>query len=270
MALKLLGCIQDLLKEVEKWTGKEIRIVSRHDLPVPARLSTDDPCDPCINLLYRSDNEEALPYVVAVACGHILRLYQAPPEQRLLPVSSRRAMAVYLMDCEEEIRRLTYLFGKERMRILVPIWYESTVYQLTTMPPEIMINKWIYDRCPDIRSLQLKALQRQRRDALHSLSPEVRKLTPAPIYRAANIMNYVFFKLLEDHFHLDFVAPYHKTVFIFDGSTLAKLSERLWEDNHMGDRRIIDLWANRLELSQWYEWRPGPGGQNVDKMNPIC
>ncbi|MCX7635905.1 MAG: hypothetical protein N2Z74_09230, partial [Syntrophales bacterium] len=219
MGLKLLSGVQDLLKAVEQATGREIRMIARRDLTVPARLTASEPDDPFLNLYYRAEDDAEAHYAVAVACGHLLRLYQAPPEERLIPVSNRRTMAVYLLECEEEIRRLTDFFGRERARVLVPLWYESVVYQLTTMPTEIMINKWLYDHLHELRHLQLAALHRQRHEAYRSLAPEVRMVTPARIYRAANVMNYVFFKMLEDHFHLDFVAPYHQTVFIFDGTT---------------------------------------------------
>jgi len=68
-------------------------------------------------------------------------------------------------------------------------------------------------------------------------------------------MNYVFFKVLENHFRLDWVAPYHGTIFIFDGSALATLTERDYINNHTGDRAMIDAWAQRLDLTTWFEWK---------------
>ncbi|MCX7817017.1 MAG: hypothetical protein N2317_05870 [Syntrophales bacterium] len=159
------------------------------------------------------------------------------------------------METEEEIRRLSYFFPREQMKVLLPLWYEGVVYQLTTMPPEIMTNKWIYDSFPELRPAMLKSLAKQRVTAIHALSPEVRKITPSIIYNASNIMNYVYFKILEDHLHFDYVSPYHKTAFIYEGSSLAKLTERLHENSHEGDRTIIDLWSVHLNLVNWYEWR---------------
>ncbi|HOK05682.1 MAG TPA: hypothetical protein PK836_04865 [Syntrophales bacterium] len=256
MDLVLMDCVKDLLRRVEELTGKEVRPVMKDGLPVPARMVLGDPADPFLNLLYLREPGEEIHFAVAVACGHILRIYEAPRKERFIPVATRRSMAQFLWECEEELNRLSHFFGREEMMRLIPLWYESAIYQLTTMPPEIMIHKRLFDHCPELRSHQLKSLERQRRDALRALSPEVRKITPARIYHAANIMNYVFFKLLEDHFHLDFVAAYHRTVFIFEGGTLASLSKRIGEDNHQGDRAMIDLWSTRLDLANWYEWRP--------------
>ena len=84
----------------------------------------------------------------------------------------------------------------------------------------------------------------------------VRRATPARIYRAANIMNFVFFKSLEDHFHGDFIGPYHKTIFILDGAPLVRIMASRREDNHAGDRAMIDAWAAALALDHWYEWQP--------------
>jgi hypothetical protein len=139
---------------------------------------------------------------------------------------------------------------------MVRLWYEGVVYQLTKMPPDIMIDKWLHDEYPELRPIQLSSLIRQRQEAVQSLAQDTRKFTPEKIYRVSNIMNYAFFKVLEDHFRLDWVAPYHKTIFIFDGSALAKMTQKEYVNNHSGDRAMIDAWAERLDMKTWFEWKP--------------
>ena len=52
------------------------------------------------------------------------------------------------------------------------------------------------------------------------------------------------------------MAPWHGTIFIFDGSALATFTENEYVNNHAGGRAMIDAWAGRLGLTTWFEWRP--------------
>jgi hypothetical protein len=254
--LELIGAVEDILKHVEERTGKTIELVEKKDLPRSAELRTAAKGEATHRLFHRSVYDEQINYVIANQCGHILRLFDVPEDQRFMPIANYRTMMSYIMEMGDEFHRLVKVFGSEKIKHMVRLWYEGVVFQLTKMPPDIMIDKWLYDEYPDLRPIQLSSLIRQRQEAVQSLAQDTRKFTPEKIYHVSNIMNYAFFKVLEDHFRLDWVAPYHSTIFIFDGSALAKLTEREYVNNHVGDRAMIDAWANRLGLATWFEWKP--------------
>ena len=255
MPLELIHSVQALIRQVEERTGKPVSVMETRDLPMSAEIRVAAKGETAHHLLYRGRHDEQINYVIANQCGHILRLFKAPAEQRFMPVASYRAMMSYAMEMGDECHRFARLFDPEKIRRMARLWYEGVVFQLTRMPPDIMIDKWLYDAFPDLRPIQLKALSRQRQAAVQSLAGDTRKFTPEKIYRVSNIMNFAFFKVLEDHFRLDWVAPYHGTIFIFDGSALAALTEREYDDSHAGDRAMIDAWAKRLDLTTWFEWR---------------
>jgi hypothetical protein len=255
MSLVLISAVQTLLKRVEERTGKPIAAIEKSDLPMSAEIKITAKNETAHQLFYRKDYDEQINYIIANQCGHILRLFDAPADQRFMPIANYRTMMSYIMEMGEECHRFTHLFDPEKIKRMVRLWYEGVVFQLTKMPPDIMIDKWLYNEYPELRSIQLKSLTRQRQAAVQSLTSDTRKFTPGKIYRVSNIMNYVFFKILEDHFRLDWVAPYHGTIFIFDGSALATLTERDYINNHTGDRAMIDTWAQRLDLTTWFEWK---------------
>jgi len=256
MTLQLMDSVRQILAAVEKSSGKKITYIEKPDLPAPVIFNLPANDNPRLELLYQPRHDEGLNFAVANQAGHLLRFYAAPAEQRFVSVANRRTMAVFIMETEAELERLIAVFGRGKMREMIARWYQGVVFQLTRMPADIMVNKWLYDAFPELRPLQLKDIAAQRRQALLSLSPDVRKATPARIYRAANVMNFVFFKSLEDHFHADFIGPYHGTIFILDGAALARLTAGGTEDSHRGDRAMIDAWATEIELKNWYEWQP--------------
>ena len=255
MPFQLTKSVLRIMKMAEDATGKKIETAEISNLPVSARIEPARPDMPVHRLLISPEADEQINYIIANQCGHILRLYAAPPERRFMPIANRRTMMSFILETENDINRISEYAGKEKIKRLVRLWYEGAVYQLTKMPPDIMIDKWIYDEFPELRPIQLASIRNQRKTAVLSLSEDLKKITPAKVYNASNIMNYAFFKSLEDYFHLDFVAPYHNTVFIYEGSALARLTENEYINSHEGDREMIDKWAQRLDLTKWFEWK---------------
>lgn len=256
MPLHLLEPVQAILRQVEEQSRKTIHYIEKKDLAVPVKIQLAGRGSLFHELFYNNVHGEQINYAIVCQCRYILRLFDAAEEKRCIPVINKRTMMAYLMEMDDEIHRLAAFFGPEKINRLVVLWYEGVVYQLTRMPTEIMINKWVYDNCSYLRVLQIKALNQQREVAVMSILDNFRNIMPSKIYNASNIMNYVYFKVLEDYYHLDLVAPYHSTVFIFEGSALARITENEYIDNHEGDRAMIDRWADRLGLKTWYEWKP--------------
>jgi len=255
MALQLLDSVRQLLADVEEASGKKISPVENPELTVPVIFNLPDKNSDRIDLYYNPHDHELIDYALASQAGHLLRFFAAPPAERFVSVANRRTMAVFIMETESELERLTAIFGREKVRQMIARWYQGVVFQLTRMPTDIMVNKWLHDRFPELRPRQLQGLAVQREQALRSLSPEVRRATPARIYHAANIMNFVFFKVIEDHLQADFLGPYHGTIFILAGAALARITAARSEDSHAGDRAMIDCWAKELEFHNWYEWQ---------------
>lgn len=256
MSLKLINAVEDIIKRIAESTGKEFELIEKNDMPRSAELNMAATGEPRHRLFYRPEHDEQINYVIANQCGHVLRLFDAPEDQRFMPVANYRTMMSYVMEMGDEFHRLKQVFGPEKIKRMVRLWYEGAVFQVTKMPPDIMIDKWLFDEYPELRPIQLASLTRQRQEAVQSLVQDTRKFTPEKIYRVSSIMNYAFFKVLEDHFRTDWVAPWHSTIFIFDGSALAKLTQNEYANHHAGDRAMIDAWAGRLGLITWFEWKP--------------
>ena len=267
MSLILMDCVSDIVRMAEAITSGRIIPVEKNDLPVQARLEMADESSLEHHLMYRADHDDEINYIVANQCTHLIRLFGADEESRFLPVSSRETMMTFLLQIEGELRHLEATFGPENLKQFVLLWYQGVIFQLTKMPVDIMIDKWLYNRCPELHPVQKKSLWKQHADAIHSLDPKWREMSPSIVYYASNLMNYVYFKVLEDLFDADFTGPYHSTIFIMDGRELEKrtLNHELTDDHH-GDRKRIDSWAEMLNLSGWFEWVPfknNPGPSNM-------
>ncbi len=252
----LMDSVHALLERLRARSGGTVRFEERENHPVQATVSMAGRGETAYRLVYRKSHDDGINHAVAGGCAHLLRLFEAPEGERFVPVSSRRTMMTFLMEEEEDLRRLASVFGRERIRDMAVMWYEGAVFQLTRMPPDIMVEKGLYDTLPELRPIQVRMLRQQWRSAINVLTPDARKYMPKRIHFAANVMNFAFFKLLEDHFRLDWTAPYMKTIFLFDGGELSEITRREYGEGHAGDRAMIDRWASKVGLEGWYEWIP--------------
>ncbi len=137
--------ILDTLREV---TGRDVQFVRKPDLKSLARMRMAGGASSAHVLFYRDENNPLINHVIANECAHLIRLFRAPVERRFFAVANERTQARYREEIREDIQRLSLIHGLETLRTFIPLWYESVVFQLTRMPPDIMIERWLYRGVP--------------------------------------------------------------------------------------------------------------------------
>jgi len=160
-----------------------------------------------------------------------------------------------LKKIDNEIQALSGILSADQIGHYTNLLYTGLILQLSNLPPDIMIEKWIYDRYPSLRPLQLKSLNKQLKDSVAGLTEEIRKITLPTILQASNIMNYAFFHILGLHIGLDFTRHYSASPYVEKGEELAAITENNYADSHEGDNMMIDEWAAFVNISDWFKWR---------------
>lgn len=253
MTLELMPSVESILKNVETSTGKPVKFVEKDELGVFATVKMARRSMPAHIILYRRQHDPIINHLVAHECGHILRMFGIPEEKRLIPARPKDDRAA-LQELEKDLKKLSSMMPTREVMRVVNTWRDGLVLQLTNYPPDIMIEKWIYDAYPELRPYQLQSLERQRDQALGCLSKNIQMITPPKIYNASNIMNYVFFSILGDYIKVDLAKSYRNTPFIKKGKQLIKLTEKDYVNTYEGDIAMINKWAEFLRLSKWFEW----------------
>ena len=206
-------------------------------------------------IYYKKEHDEIINHLIVHECGHLFRTFRCPENQRLIPYSDQQIKYNALKKTENEITALTKILSEDQITHIVDLWYNGLILQVTNLPPDIMIEKWIYDQFPKLRPLQLKSLNKQLAEAVSGLTEKVRKITPYTILYASNVMNYVFFRILGFHIGQNFTRQYSSTHYIGKGKTLASMTEKDYANSHEGDNIMIDKWAVFLNISDWFKWR---------------
>jgi hypothetical protein len=255
MVKGLLEPVCDILDTLREVTGRNVQFVHKPDLKSLARLRMAGEFATDHTLFYRNEDNPLINYVVANECAHLIRILRAPREMRRITVANERTIARYREEIRGDIQRLSLIHGLDALRSFIPLWYEAVVFQVTRMPTDIMIERWLYEEYPVMRDFQLLAMREQHEKALSVLSLNVRRMTPGKIYDVSQIMNYVFFKLTGELLGIHLIEPYEKSRYLLEGDGLAFWTAGHYSEDHEGDLSVIDHWARYLRVSEWFEWR---------------
>jgi hypothetical protein len=172
-----------------------------------------------------------------------------------MPYSTNQMKHNALKKIENEMQALNGILSEDQIAHLTEHWYNGLILQATNLPPDIMIEKWIYDRFLALRPLQLKSLNKQLTDALSGLSETVSRTTPNTILYASNVMSYAFFRILGFYIGQNFIKRYNSTPYVEKGKELTSITENNYTDSHEGDNVMIDKWAAFVNISDWFKWR---------------
>ena len=204
-------------------------------------------------LFFKTEHDEAINHLIAHECGHALRMFGVSEEKRLIPYTNDQIKRKALTEIEPEIKKLSSVLPFEKLTQIVNLWYSGLARQVTNLPPDIMIEKWLYDDYPALRPYQSRSISKQHKEALAGLSKQIMKMTPRKILDASNIMNYAFFRIIGTHFGINYVRPYNSSPYFDRGKKLATVTES-YVDDYEGDIKMITEWADFLNLSGWFTW----------------
>lgn len=254
MSIDLIAPVKEILDKVKQTTSKEIQFIEKDDLTTYAALRMARKNMPSHIIFVKKEHDEIINHLIAHECGHVLRLFSVSEENRLIPKTNDQIKLNALTEIEPEIQELSKVLPFDKLAQIVSLWYTGTYRQVTNFPPDILIEKWIYDEYPELRQYQLKSIKKQQQEALAGSSTEVVKMTPPKFLDVSNIMNYAFFRILGFHFGINFIKPYNNTKYIGSGKKLASLTEAEYVNSYDGDVQMINKWADFLKLSNWFEW----------------
>ncbi|NWG04613.1 MAG: hypothetical protein HXY44_17310 [Syntrophaceae bacterium] len=253
--MELIKSVHDILGKVEETTNKKVEFIEKNDLITYAAIKMARKSMPAHLVFHKREHNELVNHLIAHECGHILRMFAVPEEKRLIPMANQEIKGIALNEIQDEIMRLSKTLPLERLAQIINLWFDGIVRQVTNFPPDIMIEKWLYDEYPELRPYQLRSLQKQHQEAIAGLKDEVKEITPSKIINASNIMNYAFFRIIGFHIKNNFLTTYNQTPYVRKGKELAEYTEKNYIINdYEGDLQMINYWARFLGISNWFKW----------------
>jgi len=254
MELELTPDTKEILKNVEELTNKKFKFIHNNEITSHAKLKMARANMENHIVYYRKGASQSIDHIIAHECGHIIRLFEASPSERLIPFLSSKNFESAMSDMRADIETISKVISKSKVEHLSEMLFKGVIMQLTNQPVDLKIEEWIYNEYPGLREFQKLSFQSQLKEALGGLNKDVKAITPSKIYEASHSMNYAYFNALAKKTKFDLDSAYDNFEFEDKGRLLIEIMGK-YEDNFDGDVRRIDDWAKILNLSSWYEWK---------------
>jgi len=246
----LCAVTRGILRQVEEQSGKSIQFMRDEKLSLLATLQIARNGADFHVLRYRPSNEP-LDYLVAFQAGFVLRLFENEPGQRFDFAPSATA-GQYV----EPLLAAGQAPGPTDKKVLsefakfVAQW---ALMNLRSLPIGMRIDHWIATEYPELKELQRASIDLQQQQNVDLLSYRQGKLTiPTPLMGA--IAAYALFAdRMKDGG--TFAVPYEAAGVLGQGQDL--LND--WDDlpiDATHDCQLVDCWAEKIEMSNWYTWIP--------------
>ncbi len=254
MELELISETKEILKNVEGLTKKKFKFIPNSKITSHAKLkmARDDMENHIV--YYKGGVDQRINHIIAHECGHIIRLFEASPSERLIPFLSSKNFESATSDMRADIEAISKVMSKPKVEHLIEMLFKGVIMQLTNQPVDLKIEEWIYNEYPRLREFQKISFQSQLQEALGGLNEDIRKITPSKIYEASHSMNYAYFNVLAKKTKFDLDSAYDNFEFEDKGRLLIEIMGK-YKNNFEGDVKRINDWANILNLSSWYEWK---------------
>ena len=197
-----------------------------------------------------------LNHLVAHECAHIIRWSAAAPSERLLPTLTPETLRRARRTLEPHRSRLVEEgIPEEWITDLFDFWIRGLVTQVTNIPADIRIERWLHRQFPQLRHIQARSLTVQLREYRMALAPQVQEVTPPPLFLASNAVNYAYAAEVGP------LIGQAEATDIYSESGARDLGDKLRHalgpvrPGHQGhDRETADRWARILGIRGWYKW----------------
>lgn len=257
--LGLLSETRAILAQAEDLTGTPIRLIADPSLGDLAQarlvLAREPGASHEIRFKLTPKDAPSRDHLIAHECGHLLRLWFAPPEERFLGAvhaEERRTAARKIRPQLEQLERLG--LPDAAIRQVFDLWHQGMVLQLANAPADLRIEDWLYRDHPALHASQRHSLGRMlERYVLAQF--DRRLVTAPPLIRGANAeLNAATALRYAGLFSDDSFIRHYPLYIINRAQRLLREALDGPDDGHQGDRRLTDHWAQRYGLRGWYRW----------------
>ncbi len=243
-----------ILYETEQLTGKPFDFIYDSNLPVQAVVKIARSSMSHHIIRYSDTNSSLLNHHIAHECGHILRYFTTPKEYQIVPFSDELTNRIAITDIENCDRDFIKSLPIDFRYQIIPVWINGLIHQVTTLPSDIYIEKWIFDSFPSLRNEQRKSLGQTHKEAIKALEPETRSRFPKVIIEKSIAMNYAFHKKIDEIIGSAFFKKFNQPTFRIIGENLYSCIQD--EDTGLvGDISLVNEWARILQIRDWFKWR---------------
>ena len=250
----LEGDVITVLEQTEVLTGKPIEFVQDDSLWILASVRMARSFMPAHVIRFRKADPVVLAHLIAHECGHVQRLFAAPPQKRLVPVTRPEHVDRVFRILAADARVALGSMDESGARELFTIWHQGMVSQVVNLNVDYRIESWLYQEYPGMRPNQAKSIGLQVQMSVAGLAPNVKRDTPLLVYEGSNAVNYAYLRSIGIMLGQNLVRDYTDSAIVQLGRRLADVLQEP-DTGFEGDVRESNRWATMLGIRDWFDWQ---------------
>lgn len=241
---------KDILGLVEKLSGRPVQMLRDDTLNVFSALVTARHGAAYHVLRYRPSNDP-LDYLIAYQAGFLVRMFSCAPDKRFdfVPQSDAGSKAQELVTLG---RRLSpdEVTSASQFSSVIAQW---AMMNLRTLSIGMRVDSWIHEAYPALRELQGPAMQRMLESNLNVIGQRLGKFSVPSAFLGIDAAYALFLERLLGAEGL--TIPYAAAGALDTGRDLLAIFDNTSAapDHDCG---LVDKWAQRLGMTNWYRWQP--------------
>jgi hypothetical protein len=254
--MSLSETTRKVLRMVETQTGIPVHVAPDPDLPGTALAKVVMARAPLAlhRVLYRPDSSTPPDYLICHQAGGILRFFAAPPDKRFDFAASPQGIAA--VERLVKAHPVAKALPPHALPQLCQIILDGLLSHLRSIPVGMRVDGWLATEMPELAESQKASILRQLDDAMATLAPQHRQVTPPKVYDATQAISAAFALYWAGRLSQpQLVLPFKAAGYLQAGEELLAI----WEatlDLAENDRALIDAWAEKLGLAGWHQWLP--------------
>jgi hypothetical protein len=247
---ELMPAVVEAVKMTAEVSGKELEFQLEIGLTFDGSTKVARERMPKHIVRLKENSTFRINHIIVHECGHIMRMMQASPGDRVIPSSNAETTAAAFKDLEQELS----LMPAEMRGEMFNIWSTGVINQLVNLPVDVRIEAWIHNRFPSLRDTQARSVAVDVDNCLQGLSEKVRERTPESIFSKSNAMVYAYLRGLSPLTGVNYAEHFKQY------PEIKKVGRKLYaylENEDAGfvqDVETINAWAEILQVDRWFEW----------------
>lgn len=248
-----------LVATVEQTTGYKVVVDTVEDIDEDAQMISARPELPVHSIRVSKTKLQYADYIVASHCAMLLRNWANPAR---IPVFSPMVEKVrYFADRAASSKPLSLLPTKTAQQTAIH-FAQGLLNQVRSMPFEILAIRDCRELCPDLREMQVDAVESQLRFLSQIFAPKIRSIASEQIWRSNVSMNSAFALNWSELSGSSLaMLPYESAGFAESAAKLLGEVNAKSAKTTEAYTQLVDAWAEQTGLRTLYKWEYRNGRQ---------
>jgi len=247
----------DLLKDLEKKTGKEIGVKIDNAIPTAAKIEIAEYRGRDHHIVRYKEHAPGVAHLVMHELIHLELIHEARVlnENKLFVTDENSRQAFWAKAGRDRKKMLKGGLPKDRIDAFLTQLFDGINLQMYNAPIDLFIEQRLYDRYKALRPIQFLSLLNLNREAIAGANNETaKKIAPTFVRNSNIILTFTQLFKFRELFGLDLTNQINEPLLERKAEKIYKEYLRMKDDKQPGEEYdLIEWWAEDVKLRPYFK-----------------